>query len=103
MCAALAAPELAQPPYADHPSRMRHRGELRTRVAQRVAQLELDELARRLRDHDVPLDPVRTADEVLADPHLNARGMFSHTASGTQIEYPVVQGGRRSFAEVAAA
>jgi crotonobetainyl-CoA:carnitine CoA-transferase CaiB-like acyl-CoA transferase len=98
MCAALGEPELAQPPYVHHAGRMKHRTALRERIASRVAECELEELKVLLGDHDVPLDLVRSAEEVMADPHLNEREIFRHTGSGLHVEYPVIQGRTRSFA-----
>jgi crotonobetainyl-CoA:carnitine CoA-transferase CaiB-like acyl-CoA transferase len=98
MCVALGEPELAQPPYQSHAARMRHRSLLRQRIARRIGQHLVDELTTLLRRHDVPLDLVRGPEEVLADPHLNERGLFRRTSSGVDVEYPVRQGTRRSFA-----
>jgi crotonobetainyl-CoA:carnitine CoA-transferase CaiB-like acyl-CoA transferase len=98
MCEALGEPELAEPPYAEHSARMRHRQLLRELIARRISEHDGDELARLFRHHDVPLDFVRSVDEVVADAHLNEREIFRRTESGLHVDYPVLQGGRRSFA-----
>lgn len=98
MCAALGELELARPPYDEHAGRMRHRDVLRDRIARRIEAHELDALIGLLRRHDVPLDLVRSADEVLSDPHLKERGLFRRTDEGVHVEYPVRQGPTRSFA-----
>ena len=98
MCTALGEPALSEPPYAHHAGRMQHRTILRERIAHRVAGRDLEELKALLDAHDVPLDLVRSAEEVMADPHLNEREIFRHTGSALHVEYPVIQGATRSFA-----
>jgi CoA:oxalate CoA-transferase len=98
LCAALGAPELAAPPYDEHRERMRSRTALRAELVALIAARTLDELTAALREHDVPLDAVRDAEEVLADEHLNARGMFRAVQGGRHVDFPVIQGGVRSFA-----
>ncbi|GFG51243.1 hypothetical protein CQY20_02975 [Mycolicibacterium agri] len=49
-----------------------------------------DEVVRRLRDAGIPVGPVLSAADLLADPHLNARGFFrtvTHPQAGTH-RYP---------------
>jgi CoA:oxalate CoA-transferase len=99
MCAALDRPKLAEPPYDVHARRMTDRAELRAAVAERVRELTLEELKRRLGESDTPMDVVRGIADVCADPHLRARGMVRTSADGdTVIDFPVVLAGRRSVA-----
>ena len=98
MCEALELPELTAPPYDEHPGRMRHRVPLRHALERRIAELVLPDLELALRARDVPLDVVRGAGEIAADPHLRERGLFLETDAGTQVDYPVRQNGRRSVA-----
>lgn len=98
MCEALELPELTAPPYDEHAARMHYRVPLRQALTRRIGELSLPELELALRAHDVPLDPVREAAEVAADPHLRQRELFLETDHGTQVDYPVRQNGRRSVA-----
>jgi crotonobetainyl-CoA:carnitine CoA-transferase CaiB-like acyl-CoA transferase len=97
LCAALEAPALGEPPFDTHHGRMRARSELRGQLAEHVARVDLATLDALLREHDVPLDVVRTAGEVAADPHLQERGLFVRHPSGVHVDFPVIQGTRRSF------
>lgn len=101
LCRALELYALGEPPYDEHAARMRDRAELRRRVASRIGELTLADLETALRAYDVPVDVVRGAAEVAANPHLIARELFLETDSGTQVDYPVRQNGHRSFAAVA--
>jgi crotonobetainyl-CoA:carnitine CoA-transferase CaiB-like acyl-CoA transferase len=95
---ALGLPELAAAPHDTHPARMRDRHALRARLQERVAALTLTELEHALSEADVPLDPIRGPREVTADPHLRERGLFLQTSEGPHVNFPVIQGDRRSFA-----
>jgi crotonobetainyl-CoA:carnitine CoA-transferase CaiB-like acyl-CoA transferase len=97
MCVALGVPELVRAPYDSHAGRMRHRAFLRERIAQRVVEHDLEPLTELMRSYDVPLDLARSPEQVMADPHLVQRGMFRRTDSGVHVEFPVLQGARRSF------
>ncbi len=98
LCTALGAPELAAAPYDRHEARMRARGELKRAIAVRIAAHDLESLVVALRAHDVPLDIVRDAEAVLADPHLAERAMFAAVEDGVHVDFPVRQGDTRSFA-----
>ena len=98
MCDALKLTELCAPPFSEHAARMRNRASLRHRLTERIGEFTLAELETSLRAHDVPLDVVRGAQEVPANPHLRARELFLETGAGTHIDYPVRQNGVRSTA-----
>jgi crotonobetainyl-CoA:carnitine CoA-transferase CaiB-like acyl-CoA transferase len=98
LCAALGVPELAAPPHDRHAARMRARVALRDAIAERIGAHTLADLTAVLRAHDVPLDAVRDASHVLADEHLRARGIFRAVDGGLHVDFPVIQGGVRSFA-----
>jgi crotonobetainyl-CoA:carnitine CoA-transferase CaiB-like acyl-CoA transferase len=99
MCVALDRPDLAEPPYETHAGRMAHRPHLRAAVAERVAELTLEDLARRLEESDTPMDVVRGIADVCRDPHLRARGMVHTGADGVPVvDFPVLLAGRRSAA-----
>jgi CoA:oxalate CoA-transferase len=100
MCGALERPELAESPYDSHAGRMAHRAQLRAAVAERVAELTLEELATRLDESDTPMDVVRGIADVCVDPHLRARGMVRTGAEGeTVVDFPVVINGQRSVVD----
>ena len=98
MCEALELAELRAPPFHRHTARMRNRVSLRRRLTERIGELTLAELETSLRTHDVPLDVVRRAQEVAANPHLRVRQLFLETGAGTHVDYPVRQNGVRSAA-----
>ncbi len=100
MCDALGLSELAEPPHREHAARMRDRDVLRARLTARIAELTLSELQQTLAHADVPVDLIRGPAEVARDPHLRERALFLQTDQGTHVDFPVVQGARRSFAAV---
>ena len=80
-CQAIGQPELeTDPRYATNTERMRHRGELKARLAGCFAGLTGEELIGRLQAHAVPCGQVRTVAEALADPQLAARDMVAELA-----------------------
>jgi CoA:oxalate CoA-transferase len=95
LCRALDRDDLAAAPYDTHPGRMDHRAELRAGLAAAIAFLPVEELERRLQAEDVPVDRVRTAAEVCADPHLLERGIVRSLGDGLHLDFPALIGGRR--------
>ena len=86
-CQAIGQPELeTDPRFVTNTDRMRHRGELKTRLNACLSGLTRDQLIGRLRAHAVPCGRVRTVAEALADPQLAARDMvveLAHPTLGT--------------------
>mgnify|MGYP000904107673 CR=1 FL=1 len=77
LCAAMAQPALADDPrFAGNVQRTRHLAEIDAIVAAWCAALPFAELARRLLRHEVPFSKVQAIDDVMNDPHLQARGAF---------------------------
>jgi CoA:oxalate CoA-transferase len=75
--------ELAtHPEYATRHARVERMDEIDELVGSFTVAHERDVLCDLLRDHRVPCAPVRSIDEVVADPHLHARGMLQ------EIEHP---------------
>lgn len=95
LCRALDRDDLAAPPYDTHAGRMQHRASLRDELAGAIALVPVEELERRLGAEDVPLDRVRTAGEVCADPHLLERGIVRALDDGLHLDFPGLLGGRR--------
>ena len=95
LCRALGRDELVATPYDTHPGRMEHRGELRAALAAAISLISVEELERRLQAEDVPVDRVRTAAEVCADPHLLERGIIRSLGDGLHLDFPALIGGQR--------
>ncbi len=64
------------PRFATNADRLRHRGELIPLLEQVFAAHEADFWLERLRAADIPCGPINEVDEILNDPHLQARGMI---------------------------
>jgi CoA:oxalate CoA-transferase len=69
--------ELAcDPRFMNHAARLRIADEVDALVAQWTRERSREELTAALAEHGIPAAPVRTVDEVLADPELDTRGPF---------------------------
>jgi crotonobetainyl-CoA:carnitine CoA-transferase CaiB-like acyl-CoA transferase len=76
-CQALDQPELAQDPrFADPVVRHRNQDELDGIITTWTSQRDQYEVMERLQNAGVPAGPVLNAGQMLADPHLRARGLF---------------------------
>lgn len=74
LCQALDLQELLQDArFADNPSRVANREALDRILAERIAELPLQELQRRLDSSHVGFSPIYDAADVMADPHFQAR------------------------------
>jgi len=74
ICEAMGRPELpADPRFASNPARVRHVDELDGLIADWCATQAFDALAAALDRHQVPFSKVYGIDDVLADPHFQAR------------------------------
>lgn len=83
-CAAIDHPELADDPrYATNALRVNHRGELEPLLEKMFRTNTCAHWIEKMRARGIPCTPVRTFDEVVADPQTSIRGMF-----------PVVEGFR---------
>lgn len=79
LCAAMGRPELAgDPRFRTHRDRSRNRGLVNRIVGDWVAARTVDEVLRILGPEGagVPCAPVRAPEELVGDPHLEARGML---------------------------
>ena len=68
--------------FRDHASRIRHIREIYTEVAEIFATRTIAEWMHLLEEADIPYTPLRTIDDLVADPHLGAIGFF------TEAEHP---------------
>jgi crotonobetainyl-CoA:carnitine CoA-transferase CaiB-like acyl-CoA transferase len=77
LIAAIGREDLAgDPRFADMAARVANVDAVDEVVASYVAEHETEPLFEHLRGHGVPCAPVKGIDEVVADPHLHARGML---------------------------
>ena len=101
LAGALDAPELlAEPRFADNPSRVRHRAALVDAVSGRTRAFKTDDLLERLRGAGVPSAPILTLDRVLQEPQTQASGMLVGAAHPRLPDYrslglPIQWDGRR--------
>ncbi|GAB85700.1 CaiB/BaiF CoA-transferase family protein [Gordonia rubripertincta] len=86
LCQAMGRPELATDErFADHTARGRNQDELDVMIGDWSAQYSAEKLTEVLSAAGVVVGPVNTVAEVVADPHLRARGMIAeHYDEGAQ-------------------
>lgn len=86
-CAQLGVPELGTDErFRRARDRVDHRDEIMPALIAAVGSLTRAEIEQRLNSEGIPCGPVNTIDEVIEDPHVQARGMiqsFDHPAVGT--------------------
>ncbi len=99
LSAALDAPELLEDPrFASYHSRTVNVEAARTDIQELIGRFTLKQALARLDDADVPCAPVRTAADVMADPHFRDRGSLTpmrhaaldHPVDGVASGFPVV-------------
>lgn len=89
---AIGRPELADDPrFIGEDERLQHAGEIDRLVATWVATRSLEEAMTVFVEHEVAAAPVYDAEQLLADPHLKARGTFV-TLEDEQLGPMTVQG-----------
>lgn len=98
LCAGLGREDLNAPPFDSHAGRMANRAEIRAELAAAVGALDAAELVAELKAHGAPIEVVRSAAEVCADPHLRERGLISELEDGLHVEFPALVDGRRGAA-----
>jgi crotonobetainyl-CoA:carnitine CoA-transferase CaiB-like acyl-CoA transferase len=76
--AAIGRPELQDERFRDHSSRIRHIREIYAEVGEIFLTRTTAEWMGLLEDADIPYTPLRTIEELIGDPHLEAIGFFSH-------------------------
>ena len=93
LCTALGQPDLiADPRFADPIVRHRNQDELDRTISAWCREQGQEEVVAALHSHDVPAAPVLDAGQLIADPHLRARGLFE------QVEHPRASGlGKREY------
>jgi CoA:oxalate CoA-transferase len=79
LATAMGRTELADDPrFATNAARVAHLEETDALVAEWTRTLPKMEVFARAKEHRIPCAPVRTAPEVMNDPHMHARGMLEH-------------------------
>lgn len=107
LCAALDRGDLAaRPAYATNAGRVEHRDEVNRCIAEEVQRKTTAHWLALLKEHEVPVAPVRTLDQVYACPQTAALGMIDevdHPVVGPleQIALPVTFDGNRPRARTA--
>lgn len=74
----------ADPELQTNVGRVRRRDEVMQRLSEAIAACERDALCKAMDAAGVPAGPIKSVDEVLADPHVRARGMVAH------FDHPVI-------------
>ena len=84
MCEALSRPDLAvDPRFADLQGRVLYGGDVNDELARETARFSSGELVALMDAADVPVGPVNTRQEVIADPHVQHRGIVVESVHPT--------------------
>ncbi|WAS58531.1 CaiB/BaiF CoA transferase family protein [Burkholderia ambifaria] len=85
-----AYPALRDSRFSRRVGRQRHKQEVGALLRDMFASRTLVEWMRALRDHDLPVSPLPDADELFADPHVQARGVMRVVpGSALAVRFPV--------------
>jgi benzylsuccinate CoA-transferase BbsF subunit len=88
LCEAMGGPEWCRPEaFSGEAGRWQHRDELDAKISAWVGDHDVHELAALLQQHGVPAAAMETVQDLIADQHLQERGMF------VEIDHP--EAGRR--------
>ena len=92
LMAAAGYPEMAQDPrLASNPGRVEHEGEIDAALASWCAQHDSAWLLRQLDEARVPAGPIYNVEDMLADEHFNARGLFEQVEiDGEPLKIPAL-------------
>lgn len=89
LCRAIGRPELIEDPrYLDNPDRVRNRHELAADLTETLSTAPTSHWASVIQDAGVPCSPIRTLDEVVADPQIE------HLRMLRAADHPDIQGYR---------
>jgi len=78
LCEALGCPALLEDPrFGSNALRTAHHGELEALLAAELSKRTVDEWCATLGESGIPCGPVQDVGDVIADPHLQARGMIA--------------------------
>ena len=85
-------PDMAEDPaLATNPGRVRHEREIDAALAAWCATLDASQVVAALEDVDVPVGPIYSVEDMLSDPHYQARGMFEQVEiDGQPLKIPAI-------------
>src|SRR5690606_33533651 len=86
---ALGLTDLQGPALARHHDRVAHRARIDAAIADCLHTQPLAHWAALFDAQDIPCAPVNSLDDVLADPHFQARGMVSEGHGQLRLRFPV--------------
>jgi crotonobetainyl-CoA:carnitine CoA-transferase CaiB-like acyl-CoA transferase len=89
LVAALGLTALQGPGLARHHDRVAHRARIDAAIANCLRTQPLAHWAALFDAEDLPCAPVNSLDDVLADPHFQARGMVSQVDGQPRLRFPV--------------
>lgn len=95
LCALLGISDLAEPPFDTHSQRMLHRTELAQRLGEALRHHRRNELLDKTAVLGLPVSPVHTIDDVVADGHFQHRGAIRRLDGGFAVDHPVRFDGQR--------
>lgn len=79
------------PRYADNAGRVEHETTIDAAISDWTASLTSDEVIAALEAAEVPVGPIYAVDDMLADPHYQARGLFEEVATpGGALKIPAI-------------
>ena len=89
---AVGRPEMAEDErLAANPGRVEHQAEVDGAIGAWTSELTVEEVLERLEQAGVPAGPINSVEEMLADPHFQARGLFEEVeAGGRPLKIPAI-------------
>ncbi|TQV79502.1 CoA transferase [Exilibacterium tricleocarpae] len=85
-------PQMAQDPrLATNPGRVQHEAEIDAALSAWCLSLPAEEVLQILEENRVPAGPIYTVEDMLEDPHFNARGLFEQVEiDGKPLKIPAI-------------
>jgi CoA:oxalate CoA-transferase len=100
LCQVIGCDELiGRPPFEDGNSRAQHHAELEPLLVRALASRGRDEWLAALEAAAVPAGPINSIADVVADPHVQARGMIARLARGAFVAQPIHMSTHATFPE----
>ncbi len=85
-------PEMADDPrMADNAGRVKHEPEIDTALADWCASIPSTQVMQELEDNKVPVGPIYNVEDLINDPHFQARGLFEQVEiDGKPLSIPAI-------------
>lgn len=85
-------PEMAEDErFADNPGRVEHQQEVDGAIAEWTSHLTVEGVLAKLEEAGVPAGPIYSVEEMVKDPHFQARGLFEEVeAGGKSLQVPAI-------------